>query len=225
MESWASPRPLPRLEEHHPPRPRPAPGTRGDFSKATALLTCFMTRSCGEGIVAASMKDEPLIPPGTASPSIVPAKDLMSGAASQPIHPACRSPCPGGCPFCPVGWGGRGWGTPSPDPHPPTPPPQCGSAPQSPRAVGQSPFSRRVVELPGNRARLRSQLERPSCLLAPPHPDSPRLAAASTGPGLRGTAVEMVPFEGGWWGGSAGPQGGSWPLTGGEPACRGPGGS
>lgn len=80
-----------------------------------------MTRSCGEGIVAASMKDEPLIPPGTASPSIVPAKDLMSGAASQPIHPACRSPCPGGCPFCPVGWGGRGWGTPSPDPHPPTP--------------------------------------------------------------------------------------------------------
>lgn len=124
-----------------------------------------MTRSCGEGIVAASMKDEPLIPPGTASPSIVPAKDLMSGAASQGIHPARCSPCPGGCPS--VLWVGEGVaGAPPPlTPSPAVPP---GRWPEPCSAGRWSSF-------PGAGQGLRSPLEGPSRLLAPPHPDSPRL--------------------------------------------------
>lgn len=165
--------------------PRPAPHPALDFSKAMALLTCFMTRSCDEGIVAASMKDEPLVPPGTASPSIVPAKDLMSGAASQPAAPPATVPAPEAVPSCPAGWGGRGGGAPeasflgapSPGrlPMGPAIPPGCW--PELHSAGGWLSF-------PGTEQGLRSHLERSGHLLASPPsrlplaPPQPALALA-----------------------------------------------
>lgn len=138
--------------------PPPAPSLHPalDFSKAMALLTCFMTRSCGEGIVAASMKDEPLVPPGTASPSIVPAKDLMSGAASQPAAPPAAVPAPETVPS--ALWVGEGVAgelrkLPSSVPPPLTPPCNPANGPCSPPGpLARAAFSRRVVELPGNKA-------------------------------------------------------------------------
>lgn len=170
--------------------PPPAPSLHPalDFSKAMALLTCFMSRSCGEGIVAASMKDEPLVPPGTASPSIVPAKDLMSGAASQPAAPPTAVPAPETVPSALwVGEGVAGELRKLPSSVPPPLTPRHATQPMGPAVLlGRWPEPRSAggwLSFPGTRQGLRSQLERSPGLT--PIQTPPGSSAASTGPVLR----------------------------------------
>ena len=175
------------------------------------------------------MKDEPLVPPGTASPSIVPAKDLMSGAASQPATPPAAVPAPETVPSALwVGEGVEGEIRKLPSSVPPPLTPPHAAQPMGPAVLlGRWPEPRSAggwLSFPGTRL-TRSQIERSPGLT--PIQTPPSSPTASTGPVLRVTgdcSGNGASWGWGGWEGSAGPQGRSQPLTAGGPACRVPGG-